>query len=206
MDERTRALIELSAALARGRRGEWAQYMDRAATVATPSEIEEVLLQSHLFVGYPTLLQALEVWRSRNGDRAAVDGSNPAEWPARGTEVFRQVYGEQHGRLLENVRALHSEVADWMLNDGYGKVLSRPGLDLRTRELCIVALLIGQDAPKQLYSHMRGALNVGATQEELEITVLVASRSAPREFVEAARATWERVRNRYREINGREAT
>lgn len=206
MDERTRALIELSAALARGRRGEWAQYMDRAATVATPTEIEEVLLQSYLFVGYPTLLQALEVWRNRQEAFAATNGSDPSEWPARGEEVFRQVYGEQHERLRDNVRALHAEVAEWMLNEGYGKVLSRPGLDLMTRELCIVALLVGQDAPKQLYSHMRGALNVGASQDDIEITLLMASRSAPREYVEQARATWERVRTRQREMNGREAT
>jgi len=206
MDERIRALIELSAALARGRRGEWAQYMDRAAEVATPAEIEEVLLQSYLFVGYPTLLQALEVWRSRQEVAVEPDATPPTEWQRRGEAVFRQVYGDQHERLRDNVRALHAEVAEWMLLEGYGKVLARPGLDLKTRELCIVALLVGQDSPKQLYSHMRGALNVGATPEELEITVLLASRSAPREFVEGARATWERVRNRYREMNGREAT
>ena len=49
-----------------------------------------------------------------------------------------------------------------MLAEGYGKVLGRPGLALEVRELCIVAILAGQDAAPQLYAHLRGALNVGA--------------------------------------------
>lgn len=206
MDERTRALVELSAALARGRRGEWAQYMDRAAAVATATEIEEVLLQSYLFVGYPTMLQALEVWRVRQEPLEADDDFGEVEWLSRGEEIFVRVYGDQHARLRGNVRTLHRDVEYWMLSEGYGKVLARPGLDLPTRELCIVALLIGQDSPKQLYSHMRGALNVGATPEALEIAVVTASRSAPRELVEQARATLERVRTRHREENGREVS
>jgi 4-carboxymuconolactone decarboxylase len=45
--------------------------------------------------------------------------------------------------------------------DGYGKVLSRPGLDLRRRELCIVAACAAMGQDRQLHSHLRGALNVG---------------------------------------------
>lgn len=206
MDERTRVLVELSAALARGRRGEWAQHLDRAAVAASPTEIEEALLQSYLFVGYPTMLQAMEVWRERHDAVPAGEEIGPVELLSRGVDVFVRVYGEQHARLRENVRLLHHDVESWMLTEGYGKVLARPGLDLPTRELCIVALLIGQDAPKQLYSHMRGALNVGVAPEALEVTLVIASRSAPRELVEQARGIWERVRTRHREENGREAT
>jgi 4-carboxymuconolactone decarboxylase len=61
-----------------------------------------------------------------------------------------------------------------MLEEGYGKVLSRPHMDLKVRELCIIGVLVGLDAPQQLYSHLRGALNVGATPEEVELTVDIA--------------------------------
>jgi 4-carboxymuconolactone decarboxylase len=50
--------------------------------------------------------------------------------------------------------------------EGYGKVL-RSALDLKTRELCIIALLASQDAPHQLHSHLRGALT-GATTAEVD--------------------------------------
>jgi alkylhydroperoxidase/carboxymuconolactone decarboxylase family protein YurZ len=59
----------------------------------------------------------------------------------------------------------------WMIVEGYGKVLSRPGLDLATRELCIVALLAPQDAAPQLYSHLRGALNAGAAESDVDEAV-----------------------------------
>ncbi|GIS80694.1 MAG: hypothetical protein CM1200mP14_22600 [Gammaproteobacteria bacterium] len=49
--------------------------------------------------------------------------------------------------------------------DGSGGIRQGPGAFrpvLVERELCIVALLAVLDVPKQLYSHLRGALNVGA--------------------------------------------
>jgi 4-carboxymuconolactone decarboxylase len=51
---------------------------------------------------------------------------------------------------------------------GLGAVFTRPGLDMRTRELvtvCMLAALGGSD--QQLAFHMGGALRVGATAEEV---------------------------------------
>jgi alkylhydroperoxidase/carboxymuconolactone decarboxylase family protein YurZ len=59
------------------------------------------------------------------------------------------------------------EVFLWMELEGYGKVLSRPGLDVIDRELAIVACLMIEHRPAQLHSHIRGALNVGAPRELL---------------------------------------
>ena len=58
-----------------------------------------------------------------------------------------------------------------MIIEGYGKVLSRPGLGIVERELANVAFLMGEDYEQQLHSHMRGALNVGATEELLKTVV-----------------------------------
>jgi alkylhydroperoxidase/carboxymuconolactone decarboxylase family protein YurZ len=49
------------------------------------------------------------------------------------------VYGGMYERLRANVRELHPSLDAWMIVEGYGKVLSRPGLDLARRELCIVS-------------------------------------------------------------------
>jgi 4-carboxymuconolactone decarboxylase len=64
------------------------------------------------------------------------------------------------------VRQLHPDLDDWMVATGYGRVLSRPGPSARERELCIVAVLAGQDVAPQLRSHLLGAMNVGATATE----------------------------------------
>ncbi|MFM8772019.1 MAG: carboxymuconolactone decarboxylase family protein, partial [Candidatus Kapaibacterium sp.] len=55
----------------------------------------------------------------------------------------------------------------WMIIEGYGKTLSRKGLPVLERELCIVCMLAALDKPAQLYSHVRGAFNVGATADHL---------------------------------------
>jgi 4-carboxymuconolactone decarboxylase len=66
------------------------------------------------------------------------------------------------------VRDLHPALDSWMVVDGYGKVLSRPGLDLPRRELCIVAACAAMGQDRQLHSHLRGALNVGVEPAVLD--------------------------------------
>jgi hypothetical protein len=48
------------------------------------------------------------------------------------------------------MKQLHPVLDVMMLEHGYGRVLSRPGLTLRLRELCVVAALAGQDVAPQL--------------------------------------------------------
>jgi 4-carboxymuconolactone decarboxylase len=59
-----------------------------------------------------------------------------------------------------------------MVVDGYGKVLSRPGLDLVRRELCIVAVCAVAKQDRQLQSHLHGALNVGASAGQIVGTLV----------------------------------
>ena len=58
-----------------------------------------------------------------------------------------------------------------MVVEGYGKVMSRPGLGRVERELASVAFLVMEGYEQQLYSHIRGALNIGAS-EELVLAVI----------------------------------
>ena len=195
MDERTRALVELSAALARGSRGEWRGCMSRALGITTPIEVEETILQSYLFLGYPTMLQALGVFRELVPEAASVESNfDVDDWRKRGERVCSTVYGGQYEKLRENVTRLHPDAEQWMLAEGYGKVLARGALDLKTRELCIVALLAAQDAQRQLYSHLRGALQAGASLAEVDETVTAACVALPRERAQQARALWTELR------------
>ena len=117
-------------------------------------------------------------------------------WRVRGEEVCATVYGGQYGRLRENIRALHPEMEGWMLEEGYGKVLGRPGLALATRELCIVGLLAVSDWPTQLYSHLRGARNAGASDAEVTAALELALGAADDGARSRARETWARLRRR----------
>jgi 4-carboxymuconolactone decarboxylase len=83
-----------------------------------------------------------------------------------------------------------------MVTEGYGRTLSRPGLDLRRRELCTVAQTAVLDAPHQLHSHLRGALNAGASPAELEETLALATAGMPARRRHRIQGLWNGVRTR----------
>jgi 4-carboxymuconolactone decarboxylase len=174
LDSLTRDLVRFAAAIAQGYEPELRESADLLRSAQAPPEwIDELLLQSILMVGYPRALIALTVWRKLSGLPATdsdpdQDYSRAAEWTKRGEELCAVVYGENYRKLRESVRALHPVVDSWMITEGYGRTLARPGLDLRRRELCTVAQTAVLEAPRQLHSHLRGALNAGATFGQIE--------------------------------------
>ena len=195
MDDRTRALVRLAASLTADESVQ-VEAMDAAAAMA-PLEAEEVLLQSHLFLGYPAALNALGLWRRRTGRPAPEPrDEGGVDWLERGRAVCRKVYGRQYETLRDVLGEIHPELDRWAVVEGYGKVLGRPGLALEVRELCIAAQLAGTDATRQLHSHLRGCLNVGNPVAEVE-AALDAVAELVGDRARQARRVWERVRDRW---------
>ncbi len=203
--ERISALTSLAAELAGDSESRWRVALKRAAEAAPVVEIEEVLLQSHLFVGFPVVLNAFMTWRQMQPRVEADPAPNAAGMEARrvaGEQLCARVYGKAYDRLRENVRELSLDLDRWMIEDGYGKTLSRPGLPPDVRELCVVALLAAAGQRRQLRSHLRGALNVGASPESVEAALLVGCQVAREAMgTEAFDATevlieWREIRER----------
>ena len=166
LDAPTRALVRLAALVAA--RPEPAMRAALAGALSTvPHEwVEELLLQSYLFAGFPRTLNAMREWRRLSGRPAPADDSaagvqNAERWATDGERTCAAVYGRFYDRLRPNIAALHPALDQWMIVDGYGKVLSRPGLDLPRRELCVVAVCAVAEQDRQLHSHLHGALHVG---------------------------------------------
>ena len=166
LDDATRVLIQLSAAIAASDEATVRFWLLQAARDVPPTHVEELVLQSYLFCGFPRALNAAREWR-RVSQRDAPssdeteDVSHIDEWRQLGEQTCAAVYGSMYERLRLNVRDLHPALDSWMVVDGYGKVLSRPGLDLPSRELCVVAACAAMGQDRQLHSHLHGALNVG---------------------------------------------
>lgn len=190
------ALVDVGASIATRDRAALERALRLAARCAPPEAVDEVVLQSHLFVGFPIALEAIIVWRDvrpgAGGQDPAAD-EDPDGWPARGEAVCRTVYGSAYDKLRGNVSALHPDLDRWMVVGGYGRVIGRPGLDLATRELCTAALLVVWNAPRQLHSHLRGALNAGAPAAEVEAAVEIGCRHLDPPAAASARAVWRRV-------------
>jgi 4-carboxymuconolactone decarboxylase len=176
IDDVTRSLVRSAAAIAGADETKLRTVFEEVVGNVERSAMDEVILQSYLFAGFPRALNAARIWRAASGqkappeDRDAELGSS-ATWVERGEETCRIVYGESYELLRENIRELHPALDSWMIADGYGKVLSRPQLSLRTRELCIVAACAASGQQRQLHSHLHGALNSGATAEEVRETL-----------------------------------
>jgi 4-carboxymuconolactone decarboxylase len=168
-DRETSALVELAALLAGGSEAQVRHALAAAATRVRAAWVEEVILQTYLFAGFPRALNAAREWRRLSGQAAPVVDADAidsaAERKARGAETCRAVYGRFYDRLRVNIADLHPALDQWMIEEGYGKVLSRASLDLARRELCIVAACAIARQDRQLHSHLHGALHAGATPE-----------------------------------------
>ncbi len=87
---------------------------------------------------------------------------------ARGWEKLKEIDGEAGERVIESLKGIAPDLARYVIEFPFEDVYSRPGLDLKSREIATVAALtaMGNAAP-QLEVHIHGALNVGCTKEEI---------------------------------------
>jgi 4-carboxymuconolactone decarboxylase len=197
LDEATVCLVQLSAILTVGSEVEARSALTAAASRVEHAWIEELILQTYLFAGFPRALNAMREWRRISGRAAPLDDGEliGTDFVARGAATCAEVYGKFYDPLRVNVRALHPALDAWMVADGYGKVLGRAALPLWRRELCIVAACAAARQDRQLHSHLHGALNTGASPEQVDGTLdAIASLVAP-DDLHRYRLLWARVRN-----------
>ena len=195
LDDATRSLVRLAARIASGSESGMRAALTESRPIVPVAWVEELILQSYLFCGFPRSLNAMREWRRLTGSDAPdmAEGTGPEEWRRRGEATCRLVYGEMYDRLRVNIRALHPELDEWMIVEGYGKVLSRPGLDLARRELCIVAACAASEQDRQLHSHLHGALNVGVAPSVVTEVVDALQDLVPESSRESIRLLWRRV-------------
>jgi len=194
-----RALVRIAAAVASTPIAFTRRVMVEAVDVAPVVAVEEVLLQSYLFAGFPRALNAMRAWREVSGTHApvvdqAVGDATAVDMVRLGEQTCRKVYGHKYDALRQSVSRLHPALDAWMVTDGYGEVLSRPGLSLAERELCIVAACAASEQIPQLKSHLRGARNCGATIEDLAQTLTALTDIVTREALMAAREELNRIK------------
>ena len=201
LDLPTRELVRFAAAIAQGDEPDMRERVRAVRMAQVPVVwVEELLLQSILMCGYPRALVAMTVWRKFSGVKAPSsdpDASYEAhtEWAARGEATCAIVYGENYRKLRDNVRALHPAVDEWMIAEGYGRTLARPGLDLMRRELCTVAQTAILETERQLHSHLRGALNAGADPMQVDAVLSVVNPMISFDAWRKVKELWRSVRD-----------
>ena len=97
-----------------------------------------------------------------------------SELQEKGRSIIRQLQG---GQDKDDIFSIIGEVYPDFLKviteeQLFGKVWSRPALSLRERSLITLAILVVSRFHDQLKAHMRYALNVGVSQEEILETIM----------------------------------
>lgn len=91
----------------------------------------------------------------------------------RGLRVLAELAGPAGGALVDSLRDIAPDFADWMVDFSYGDVLARPGLDQRSRQLATIAALTALgNAQPQLRIHIEGALKAGCRPQEIIEVIL----------------------------------
>lgn len=141
----------------------------RAAPQGEPDRAwRETVLMTHVYAGAPRSVECHTVLLESGGLGAAeadeVEGR--AVDPRRGDALFDTIYGAKCGEVRELLARFHPDFERVVHEDCYARILARPGLSARQRELLAVVALAALGQPRQLASHTRGALRCGAAEAE----------------------------------------
>jgi len=91
----------------------------------------------------------------------------------RGLAKLKEIYGDRAQPLVAALGEVTPDLSRYVVEFGFGDILCRPGLDLKSREIATVAALTALGtAPSQLRAHILAALNVGCSQEEVVEVIL----------------------------------
>jgi 4-carboxymuconolactone decarboxylase len=86
----------------------------------------------------------------------------------KGWATLSKINGESGQRILRMLEKISPDMARLVIEFPFGDIYSRPGLDLKTRELITIASLTTLGFPQnELKAHIRNALNAGVTEQEI---------------------------------------
>jgi len=168
-----RDLLRLSVAIVLG---DWQHLRELRRSAEPDRSWREAALQTHLFAGFPRLVEAFGVLAEEGGlgapdpDELAPSRSEEAEIEA-GFAFFETVYGHRAPCVRAMLAGYHPDWARWVLGHAYGRVLTRTGISPAERELLAVVCLAALDQSRQLAGHARGAVRAGAQPEQLVAAV-----------------------------------
>jgi 4-carboxymuconolactone decarboxylase len=92
---------------------------------------------------------------------------------AAGTSVRRQVLGDAHvDAAVARTDGFTADFQDLITRYAWGEIWRRPGLDRRIRSCITVAMLASLGHENELAMHLRAALRVGLTPEEIKEVLL----------------------------------
>lgn len=139
----------------------------------TPQEIIETIYVQTIYSGFPAGLNAIfsahDVFKSRKLDFKPVKWDNDkANRRERGLRTLEETSKGAGRKVIESMSAIAPDMADFLIDFSYGTVFCRNILTPRKKEIIAIAGMtaVGNMRP-QLKVHIRAAINVGLTKEQI---------------------------------------
>lgn len=174
-----RALITIVTLTANGQTNILKDYVNGALNVdVTPVEIKEAIYQTAPYAGIPKAVEASkaanEVFKSRKiklpvKSQRTVTEENRFE---KGLNAQVEIFGER----MRNAKASYPEsqqhIPQYLSEYCFGDFYTREGLDLKTRELLTLCMLVTLgDTESQIKGHIQGNLNMGNDKETMTAAI-----------------------------------
>ena len=180
IDNKTREMVTVTILAVEQTLPQLKAHINAALNVGvTPIELREVIYQCAPFIGFPKTLNALgvlnEVFKERGiktplESQVTVDEENRFE---KGLAIQAPIYGDEIKQAMAGLPDnMGDDVAKLLTEVCFGDFYTRKGLDIKTRELIVLSILVTTGDSDTLKSHIKGNLKVGNSEKDITAVII----------------------------------
>ena len=180
LDMKTREMLTVTSLAVQQTLPQLKAHINAALNVGvTPLEVRESLYQCAPFIGFPKTLNAIgvmnEVFKER-GIKTPLEMAGTTDEKSRyekGAAIQKPLYGDEISKALEGLpESMGDDVSRFLTEFCFGDIYTRKGLDVKTRELLIISILVTTGDTETLKSHVKGALKAGNSKEIITAAII----------------------------------
>jgi 4-carboxymuconolactone decarboxylase len=182
LDRKARQIATVAALTALGNAGTQLKWHIAAAlnVGVSPQEIVDTMYVMTVYAGFPAGLNGIsaarEVFKGRNITFTPVKADKTRDRRERGMKIMEATSKGSGRAVLSGLADIAPDMADYIIDFSYGDIFSRSGLTPRLKEIAAIAGMTAAGTMRpQLKVHIKAALNVGVSKEEiLEVLIQMA--------------------------------
>lgn len=180
IDSKTREMVTVTVLTVEQTLPQLKAHINAALNVGvTPIELREVIYQCAPFIGFPKTLNALgvlnEVFKERGIKTPLESQVNVTEENRfeKGLAIQAPIYGDEIKQSMAGLPDnMGDDVAKLLTEVCFGDFYTRKGLDVKTRELIVLSILVTTGNTDTLKSHIKGNLKVGNSKKDITAVII----------------------------------
>ena len=180
LDMKTREMITVTSLAVQQTLPQLKAHINAALNAGvTPIELREAIYQCAPFIGFPKTLNALgvlnEVFKERGIKTPLTSTATTKEEErfAKGYAIQNPLYGDEIKKSMSGLPDnMGEDVSKFLTEVCFGDFYTREGLDLKTRELLVISILVTTGNTETLKSHVKGNLKAGNSKETITSAII----------------------------------